>query len=124
MRTLDLGLDIVNGVRGLHLKGDSLARKGLHENLHDGDLDSGVDVVLSREEKEVARNVRLEFDIGSVRAPDSRLPNLLQWPISLRQSCDLLPSLSTSIVSHCHTTQTRTLRYSNYTRVSNERSQL
>ena len=58
MRTLDLGLDIVNGVGRLHLEGDSLARKGLHENLHDGDLDSGVVVVLSREEKEVARNVR------------------------------------------------------------------
>ncbi len=28
---LDLGLDIVNRVRGLHLKGDSLARKGLYE---------------------------------------------------------------------------------------------
>ena len=45
MRTLDLGLDIVNGVGRLHLEGDSLARKGLHENLHDGDLDSGVVVV-------------------------------------------------------------------------------
>lgn len=31
---LDLGLDILNGVRRLHLKGDSLARQGLHENLH------------------------------------------------------------------------------------------
>jgi hypothetical protein len=90
MRTLDLGLDIVNGVRGLHLKGDSLAREGLHENLHDGDLDSGVDVVLSREEKEVARNVRLEFDIGSVRTRNPRLPNSSQRPISLRQSCDLI----------------------------------
>lgn len=28
---LDLGLDIVNGVRGLDLKGDGLARQGLHE---------------------------------------------------------------------------------------------
>lgn len=28
---LDLGLDIVDGVRGLHLEGDSLARKGLYE---------------------------------------------------------------------------------------------
>lgn len=36
-RTLNLGLDIVNGVGGLHLEGDSLAREGLHENLH-GDL--------------------------------------------------------------------------------------
>ena len=31
---LDLGLDIVNGVRGLHLKGDGLAGEGLHEDLH------------------------------------------------------------------------------------------
>ncbi len=28
---LDLGLDVINRVRGLHLKGDSLARKGLYE---------------------------------------------------------------------------------------------
>ena len=28
---LDLGLDIVNGVGGLDLKGDGLARKGLDE---------------------------------------------------------------------------------------------
>jgi hypothetical protein len=33
---LDLGLDIVDGVRRLHLKGDGLARKGLDENLHGG----------------------------------------------------------------------------------------
>lgn len=32
---LDLGFDIVNGVRRLHLKGDSLAREGLDEDLHD-----------------------------------------------------------------------------------------
>ena len=31
---LNLGLDVVNCVRRLHLKGDSLTRKGLHENLH------------------------------------------------------------------------------------------
>lgn len=41
-RTLDLGLDIVNGVRRLHLKGDSLTRKGLDEDLHLGEgLDGG-----------------------------------------------------------------------------------
>lgn len=34
MLTLDLGLDIVNGVGGLHLKGDSLTREGLDEDLH------------------------------------------------------------------------------------------
>lgn len=39
MHTLDLGLDIVNGVGRLHLKGDSLARKGLDEDLH---LDEGL----------------------------------------------------------------------------------
>ena len=37
--TLDLGLDIVNGVGRLHLKGDSLTRKGLDEDLH---LDEGL----------------------------------------------------------------------------------
>ena len=31
---LDLGLDILDGVGRLHLEGDGLARKGLHENLH------------------------------------------------------------------------------------------
>merc|ERR1719232_443577 len=33
---LDLGLDILDSVRGLHLKGDGLAREGLHEDLHGG----------------------------------------------------------------------------------------
>lgn len=33
-RTLDLGLDIVDGVGRLHLEGDSLTRKGLDEDLH------------------------------------------------------------------------------------------
>jgi hypothetical protein len=28
---LDLGLDVVDGVGGLHLEGDGLARQGLHE---------------------------------------------------------------------------------------------
>jgi hypothetical protein len=31
---LDLGLDVVNGVRRLHLKGDGLAGEGLHKDLH------------------------------------------------------------------------------------------
>merc|ERR1719195_226527 len=31
---LDLGLHIGNGVRGLHIQGDGLARQGLHEDLH------------------------------------------------------------------------------------------
>ena len=31
---LDLGLDIVDGVGRLHLKGDGLPRKGLDEDLH------------------------------------------------------------------------------------------
>merc|ERR1712099_115885 len=31
---LDLGLDIFNGVRGLHLKSDGFAGEGLHEDLH------------------------------------------------------------------------------------------
>jgi len=37
---LDLALDIVNGVGGLDLKGDGLAREGLYKNLHVEDLDS------------------------------------------------------------------------------------
>ncbi len=31
---LDLGLDVFNGVAGLHLEGDGLAGEGLHEDLH------------------------------------------------------------------------------------------
>jgi len=31
---LDLGLDVLNGVRGLHFQGDGLAGQSLHENLH------------------------------------------------------------------------------------------
>ena len=31
---LDLGLDILNGVRRLHLQGDGLASESLHEDLH------------------------------------------------------------------------------------------
>jgi hypothetical protein len=30
---LDLGLDIVNAVRGFHIKGDGFAREGLDEDL-------------------------------------------------------------------------------------------
>jgi hypothetical protein len=31
---LDLGLDVVDGVRGLHLEGDGLPRESLYEDLH------------------------------------------------------------------------------------------
>ncbi len=31
---LDLGLDVVNGIRGLDLKGDGLAGEGLDKDLH------------------------------------------------------------------------------------------
>ena len=31
---LDFGLDVVDGVGGLHLEGDSLPREGLDEDLH------------------------------------------------------------------------------------------
>ena len=31
---LDFGFDVVNGVGGLHLEGDCLARQGLDEDLH------------------------------------------------------------------------------------------
>ena len=31
---LDLGLDVVNGVAGLHLQGDGLASQGLDKDLH------------------------------------------------------------------------------------------
>lgn len=41
-RTLNLGLDSVDGVRRLHLKGDSLAREGLDEDLH---FDEGLENV-------------------------------------------------------------------------------
>ena len=41
---LDLGLDSVDGVRGLDLEGNGLTREGLHEDLHDCLL-SGEDVL-------------------------------------------------------------------------------
>ena len=31
---LNLGFDILNGVRGLHLQSNGLASQGLHEDLH------------------------------------------------------------------------------------------
>jgi len=31
---LDLGLDVVNSIRGFHLKGDCFSSEGLHEDLH------------------------------------------------------------------------------------------
>jgi len=34
---LDLGLDVLDGIRSLDLEGDGLAREGLHENLHPAD---------------------------------------------------------------------------------------
>ena len=37
--TLDLGLDIVDGIGRLHLKGDSLTREGFDEDLHIEDLE-------------------------------------------------------------------------------------
>ena len=50
---LDLGLDVVNGVRGLDLEGDGLSSEGLHENLHstaetEDEMESGLllDVVV------------------------------------------------------------------------------
>lgn len=36
MHTLNLGLHIVDGIRRLHLEGDSLTCEGLDEDLHDG----------------------------------------------------------------------------------------
>jgi len=51
---LDLSLDVVNGVRGLNIKGDGLASKGLDEDLHttsksEDEVESGLllDVVVS-----------------------------------------------------------------------------
>lgn len=34
--TLDLGLDIVDGIGGFYLKGDGFPCEGFHEDLHDG----------------------------------------------------------------------------------------
>ena len=39
---MDLALDIVDGIRRLHLKGDSLAGQGLDKDLHDEDLEKSV----------------------------------------------------------------------------------
>merc|ERR1719431_1722856 len=39
---LDLGLDVLYGVRGLHLEGDGLAGESLHEDLHRDKLEEVV----------------------------------------------------------------------------------
>ena len=44
LHTLDLALHIVDSIRRLHLKGDSLTREGLDEDLHDEDLEVEVTV--------------------------------------------------------------------------------
>lgn len=36
IRTLNFGLDIVDGVGGFDLEGDGFAREGLDQDLHDG----------------------------------------------------------------------------------------
>ena len=46
-RTLNLGLDVVDGIGRLHLKGDGLAREGLDEDLHVEDLREEVSRQLS-----------------------------------------------------------------------------
>ena len=58
---LDLGLDIVNGVRGLDLKGDGLSSEGLH--IKGGFSGEGLDAGV--------------FDIESVEDSTSRLDGLL-----------------------------------------------
>lgn len=58
-RTLNFGLDIVNSIGRLHLKGDSLTREGLDEDLHDEDL----------EEKRQVSSLLLR---GCARAPERR----------------------------------------------------
>ena len=49
---LNLGLDIVNGVRGFDIKGDGLTREGLYEDLHGErkDNDFSVSLVRARDE--------------------------------------------------------------------------
>jgi len=80
---LDLGLDILNGVALLNIKGDGLAGEGLHEDLHtttesEDEMESGLllDVVvgqgasifelLSSEDKSllIGRNTFLVLDLG------------------------------------------------------------
>ena len=48
---LDLGLDIVNGIGGLHLEGDGLSCEGLYEDLHD-DVYERVRWMMKGEKKE------------------------------------------------------------------------
>lgn len=38
--TLDLGLDIVDGIGGFYLKSDGLPGEGFHKDLHDGLMES------------------------------------------------------------------------------------
>jgi hypothetical protein len=59
--TLNLGLHIVDGVRRLHLKGDSLAREGLHEDLH-----GGLDRSVMYSERELERGIPRQLLSSSV----------------------------------------------------------
>jgi hypothetical protein len=62
---LDLGLDILDGVRGLHLQGDGLPRQGLHKDLH-GRLNTGVKPA-SETQPEIFNLIYYHiFDFGNV----------------------------------------------------------
>jgi len=54
---LDLGLDIVDGVRRLHLKGDGFPRKGFHEYLHRCWWLGFPGFVLRKEKREAVENL-------------------------------------------------------------------
>ena len=58
---LNLLLDIVNAIRGLHLKSDGLARKSFYENLYN--------IIDTNEENDGKRNVRcLSQLVSAMRA--------------------------------------------------------
>ena len=75
---LDLGLDILDGVRGLDLEGDGLAREGLDENLHIGRIFARPFVSKQRPEKEDVYGILHQF----CRLPYGSKKTIFIWKLS------------------------------------------
>jgi hypothetical protein len=91
-RTLDLGLDIVNGIGRFHLKGDRLTRQGFDEDLH---LDEGLLNVSIHEIKRVNSLMVVSYSFAKTiskgrthldKLSSSTLQSKSKWNLSKRSS--------------------------------------